>query len=38
MDGYLRIGFGGPVDALRTGLARLDRLFVDLTTTAYAEN
>ena len=38
MDGYLRLGFGGPVDALRTGLARLDRLFVDLTTTAYAEN
>ena len=37
MDGYFRIGFGGPANALRTGLSRLDRLLADLTTTTHAE-
>ena len=30
IDGHLRIGFGGPPDALRAGLARLDRVLSGL--------
>ena len=34
LDGYLRIGFGGEAQALRTGLERLGRLFARLPQPA----
>ena len=34
VDGHLRIGFGGPPDALRAGLARLDRVLNSLPRAA----
>lgn len=34
IDGHLRIGFGGPPDALRAGLARLDRVLNSLPRAA----
>lgn len=34
LDGYLRIGFGGRADALREGLARLDRVLAVLPQPA----
>ena len=34
IDGHLRIGFGGPPDALRDGLARLDRVLHSLPRAA----
>ena len=34
MDRYLRIGFGGPADEIRTGLARLETVLGGVTTVA----
>ena len=34
MDGFLWIGFGGPADALRTGLSRLDTVLATIPTHA----